>query len=52
MRHFFRHWPVQSFGTQYTNYFTLRSLFGKQFGLKNHLEDIKVFDLIFDLSQI
>ena len=43
--------PVQSFETQYlnTSYFTFRSLFGQKFGLKNHLGDIKVFDLIWYL---
>ena len=40
--------PIQSFETQYlnTNYFNFRSLFGHKFGLRNHLGDIKVFDLI------
>ena len=46
--------PVQSFETQYlnTNYFTFRSLFGHKFGLRNNPEDIKVFDLTFDLVEI
>jgi hypothetical protein len=46
--------PVQSFEIQYlnTNYFNVRSLFGHRFGLRNHLGDIKVFDLIFDLIEI
>ena len=40
--------PGQSFETQplNTNYFTFRSLFGQKIGLRNHLGDIKVFDLI------
>ena len=46
--------PVQSFETQYlnTNYFTLMSIFGQIFGLRNHLGDIKVFDVTFDLVEI
>jgi hypothetical protein len=28
--------------------YTFRSLFGQTFGLRNHLGDVKVFDLIFD----
>ena len=39
--------PIQSFETQYlnTNYLTFGSLFCHKFGLRNHLGDIKVFDL-------
>ena len=46
--------PVQSFETQYlnTNYFTFMSIFGQIFGLRNHLRDIKVFDVTFDLVEI
>ena len=46
--------PVQSFETQYlnTNYFTFMSIFGQIFGLRNHLGDIKVFDVTFDLVEI
>ena len=44
--------PGQTFETQYlnTNYFTFRSLFGHKFGLRNDLEDIKVFDMIFEAN--
>ena len=46
--------PVQSFETQYlnTNDFTFMSIFGQIFGLRNHLGDIKVFDVTFDLVEI
>jgi hypothetical protein len=46
--------PVQSFETQYfnNNQFNFRSLFGHKFGLRNHLKNIKVFGLIFDLIDI
>ena len=40
--------PVQSFETEYldTNYSAFRSLFGLIFGLRNHLRETQVFDLI------
>ena len=46
--------PVQTSKTHYlnVNYFTFRSLFDPKIYLRNHLGDIKVFDLIFDLIEI